>query len=67
MEGLQCVECAERLRDALQHALCDRDQVEELAVTAVFAQIGVRDLQHLGITAAPEGGAQHGQRRLEVG
>ena len=67
MERLQRGECAERLREALQHALRDRDQVEQVPMAAVLAEVGVRDLQHLGIATPPERGAQHQQRRLEVG
>jgi hypothetical protein len=36
-------------------------------MATVLAQVGIRDLQHLGIATSPERGAQHGERRLEVG
>ena len=67
MERLQRGECAERLRKALQHALRDCDQIQQVPMAAVLAEVGVRDLQHLGIATPPERGAQHQQRRLEVG
>ena len=65
MEGLQRGERAERLGDAVQHALRHRRDVQQVAMAAVLGEVGLGDLQHLDIAAAREGGAQHRERGVE--
>jgi hypothetical protein len=67
VEGLQRGERGERLGDAVEHALRRGDEVEQVPVAAVLAEVGIGDLQHFHIAATAERRAQHGQRCLDGG
>ena len=67
MKRLQRGQGAECFGDPLQHALRDGDEVEQLTMPAMLAEVGVGHLQHFDIATATERRAQHGQRRVEIG
>jgi len=67
MKGLQRSEGAQGLGNTLQHALRDRDQIEQLAVPEMIAEVGIGHLQDLGKSTTPQRLPQHGQDIFEVG